>query len=77
MHSFMRGLFELATKLAEQLEEAGLQDVSELRAEWANDTIYTYPLLFGSRHHDCHGFALKIYVAWLMSVGNNNSQLVI
>ncbi|CAK9106771.1 unnamed protein product [Durusdinium trenchii] len=57
-----QGLFELATKLAEQLEEAGLQDVSELRAEWANDTIYTYPLLFGSRHHDCHGFALKIYV---------------
>ena len=57
-----RGLYELAIRLAQRHLSAG--EAEELREEWDQDTVYTYPLLFGMDQHDCHGSDLKIYVTW-------------
>ncbi|CAL1148718.1 unnamed protein product, partial [Cladocopium goreaui] len=55
-----QGLYELAIRLAKQhLSE---EEAEELREEWNQDTVYTYPLLFGMDQNDCHGSDLKIYV---------------
>ena len=56
------GLYELAIRLAKQhLSE---EEAEELREEWNQDTVYTYPLLFGMDQNDYHGSDLKIYVTW-------------
>ena len=56
------GLYELAIRLAKQHLSA--EEAEELREEWNQDTVYTYPLLFGMDQNDCHGSDLKIYVTW-------------
>ncbi|CAJ1348032.1 unnamed protein product [Effrenium voratum] len=57
-----QGLFELASRLASALENQGLEEVAELRQRWAEDTVYTYPFLFGAETNSCHGSHLKIFV---------------
>ncbi|CAJ1459023.1 unnamed protein product [Effrenium voratum] len=57
-----QGLFELASRLASALENQGLKEVAELRQRWAEDTVYTYPFLFGAETNSCHGSHLKIFV---------------
>lgn len=55
----LSGLYELAMRLV--TEHLPLETASILRKEWEHDTAYTYPLLFGMDHKDCHGSHLKVY----------------
>eukprot|EP00927_Polykrikos_kofoidii_P011303 TRINITY_DN14786_c0_g1_i1.p1 TRINITY_DN14786_c0_g1~~TRINITY_DN14786_c0_g1_i1.p1 ORF type:complete len:525 (+),score=78.07 TRINITY_DN14786_c0_g1_i1:124-1698(+) len=36
--------------------------VAEVLESWENDTVHTYPLIFGSQPQSCFGTSLKVYV---------------
>ena len=62
MTPLVTGLYELAIRLAKQHLSA--EEADELWQEWDQDTVFTYPLLFGMDQNHCHGSDLKIYVTW-------------
>eukprot|EP00438_Fugacium_kawagutii_P009265 Skav235215 [mRNA] locus=scaffold3995:44837:46101:+ [translate_table: standard] len=71
-YSVEDGLYELAMRLAN--EQLSSEEAAQLREEWDQDTVYTYPLLFGMEQKDCHGSDLKVYV-YDVPVGLTEKQL--